>query len=72
MAFGLSSLFIALNIPNPLLFPLKSTRKFPPKTYRFGKKRIALSQRWEGNTPFFQISLQPISMRHDLKTSSAI
>ena len=56
----------------PFYFHINQLRNFPAKTYGSVKKRIA--QRTEGNTQyaFSWTSRQPISVRHELKTSSVI
>ena len=53
-------------------FYLNQLRNVTTKTYQTGKKRIAISHRPRGQYEFFQTSQRPISMRYDLKVSSAI
>ena len=53
-------------------FHLNRLRNFPAKTYRSVKKRIALAQRRGGQCAFLRTSQQPISVRHELKTSLVI
>ena len=56
----------------PFYFHINQLRNFPAKTYSSEKKRIVLAQRQGGQYAFFRTSQQPISVRHELKTSSVI
>ena len=58
-----------LNIP---IFSFKSTQKFSGQNLQLRKKRVLPSQRPRGQYAFSRSSQQPISVRHEQKTSSAI
>ena len=60
-------------LPNPFLFSfINQLRNVPAKTYTSVQKHIALAQRSGGQYDIFLSSQQPISVRHELKTRSAI